>query len=160
MGEKNGLPERPPKYEVNRDFIAILESAGENDYASFKYVESPGYVYAKNNARYPTLPETISHLKLLKAFGELKTTIVGTRDLDSRESTKKWQAFVTNASRRFILFMTALKKSLDRLTVALDDESELYSRAIDATAIQLLDNLLPPLDVVMVWHAFLLNPRS
>ncbi|KAJ7600398.1 hypothetical protein C8J56DRAFT_767239 [Mycena floridula] len=80
------------------------------------------------------------HLRLLRAFAELKTKV---ESLDSsawgipdvpQHAERKWAWFVGLAVERF-------------------------ERWMESTASIDLQNL-PPLDVIMVWHAYLLNPKS
>lgn len=92
----------------------------------------------------PTLSDSIAHLKLLNAFHKLKQSIiVGVNSIPKEE--KLWQCYVTMAVRKFIIFISALKSKFS------NDDSSFE---------QFMNQTLPSLDVLLVWHAFLLNPRA
>jgi len=166
------------------EFTTILNSCKKEDFVD--------YVYLNNSTKhFPTVGDAICHLKLLKAFSVYKLKIVG--DRNDRLTIKTWQVFLTNAVRRFILYILALKhyhkvdtyydrvpdkKAFDRLKddqfvdilnwVLFDHdqttlpESVLYLAGKENNDfwIQSFNECLPPLDVVIVWHSFLLNPKS
>lgn len=101
----------------------------------------------------PTITEANSHLVLLKAFGKLCADTTGAAD--ETERAKQWQVFVTNAVRRFIEFVSALKR------LRADDVGSLDRECLrECKSLFTLNALLPPLDVLLVWHAFMLNPKS
>ena len=64
------------------------------------------------------------------------------------------ESFVTRAVRRFIVFVTAIK------TVVIQgkayDEPSMFNLANtrNSQLVATINQLLPPLDVIMVWHAF------
>ncbi|CAK7892193.1 hypothetical protein CAAN4_A01860 [[Candida] anglica] len=71
-----------------------------------------------NYDHFPTVEEIVAELKLLRAFSELKSKVVGSPECvgpDGRmigfsiEQLKAWQVYLTNASRRFIIYVSALK---------------------------------------------------
>ncbi|KAK6457359.1 uncharacterized protein RJT20DRAFT_150143 [Scheffersomyces xylosifermentans] len=92
----------------------------------------------------PTPADTIAHLKLLRAFAELKVRITK-GDNVSQQATKTWQVFVTNSTRRFIIFITALKEFLDLKPSSVHDEKSRYNKYDfeEKKAIDVLDSLLP-----------------
>ncbi|KAK6459413.1 uncharacterized protein RJT20DRAFT_15825 [Scheffersomyces xylosifermentans] len=148
-------------YDRN-EFAEILRNSNNNAFTSYRYAqedEEKGFPVEFSN-HIPTMADAISHLKLLKAFSVLKRSI--TLGRTEEQDIKKWQVFVTQATRRFILFFTSLKKFLNEVPVSPNDEQALFAKGTsrDPHIISTLDSMLPPLDVVMVWHAFLLNPRS
>ncbi|KHC82547.1 hypothetical protein MGS_01403, partial [Candida albicans P78042] len=104
-----------------------------------------------------------AHLKLLKAFGALKAKVLGTskviKDLE-RAQHKYWQVFITNAVRRFIIFVSALRKySCDTVSTVVREDT--FFKVIKNKKFEsMMSQIMPPLDVIMVWHAFLLNPKT
>lgn len=84
------------------------------------------------------------HLKLLKAFSSLKEKVETVYTFGSLRSSEldhatKFKIFVNMAVYRFEHWLQAMTKS--QVTGQLRLEH------------------LPPLDVLMVWHAYSLNPR-
>ncbi|KAG1725508.1 hypothetical protein EDB19DRAFT_1883221, partial [Suillus lakei] len=103
-----------------------------------------------------TLPETFSigrgstqhlvrpdqlkaHLQLLAAFSHLKQRVVASESLIAgleSDSEKRWVWFVNLAVERFERWCLTIKQS------------------------DTVEQRLPPIDVTMVWHSYLLNPRQ
>ncbi|RXW12207.1 hypothetical protein EST38_g13647 [Candolleomyces aberdarensis] len=82
------------------------------------------------------------HLTLLNAFSNLKTEVEGLGS-DSihdmpEDPEKRWAWFVGLAAERFDVWARCLQSK---------------------DALQPLEDTLPPLDVLMVWHSYMLNPR-
>ncbi|KAI1927265.1 hypothetical protein LOZ65_002392 [Ophidiomyces ophidiicola] len=133
-----------------------------------------------------TLDECIAHLKLLAAFADLRDTIsqsdglFGLEDAnfvdpntpkDQRDALialvreKRWAIYVARAVSRFeAWFLDVLQEGpgscQGRITIRDIEENSgwehfpSWSKRISWTA-----DSLPPLDVLMVWHAYMLNPR-
>lgn len=106
----------------------------------------------------PNTTEATAHLKLLKAFGELKKKVLELKSTKSSDD-KDWKMFVTLAVRRFIIFISALKQRSNGFTrgdrnleTTIDNRSQAFTT--------MANQLIPPLDVIMVWHAFMLNPLT
>ncbi|KAJ6555800.1 hypothetical protein B0H19DRAFT_1151153 [Mycena capillaripes] len=81
------------------------------------------------------------HLALLHAFADLKTKVEALADGEiaqmPSDTERRWAWFVGLAVERFEKWCKALRRS--------DAEVE-------------FETVLPPIDVLMVWHAYLLNP--
>lgn len=112
----------------------------------------------------PLIPDLVCHLKLLRAFDECKKTVLGD-DGDAPTREKRWQVFVLNAMRRFIIFVSAIHQFSSKEFIRWypgDDEGLTFKNGIrkDRNFMSRMVAILPPLDVVMVWHAFLLSPRT
>ncbi|KAG2145431.1 uncharacterized protein EDB93DRAFT_504192 [Suillus bovinus] len=78
-----------------------------------------------------------AHLQLLAAFSHLKQRVVASENLIAgleSDSEKRWVWFVNLAVERFERWCLTIKQS------------------------DTVEHRLPPIDVTMVWHAYLLNP--
>ncbi|KAF3483895.1 uncharacterized protein GIQ15_03219 [Arthroderma uncinatum] len=131
--------------------------------------------------------ECIAHLKLLRSLADLRDLIsksdglFGIHDIqadvfeneeESRKALalireKRWEIYVTRAAHRFEIWVrsctpTGGPGSNSSCVMLYDvEENPEYKnfpkwefRTLWSTA------LMPPLDVVMVWHAYMLNPRD
>ncbi|KAG8781171.1 hypothetical protein FRC20_009019 [Serendipita sp. 405] len=94
-----------------------------------------------------TITAAQAHLRLLAAFDKLKRDVYGTHSSLSEEESNEipcdphraWVVFVNRAVHRFDQFMSGKWTS----------DFPGWSEAA-----------IPPLDVIMVWHTYLLNPRT
>ncbi|KAB8360599.1 hypothetical protein FH972_024337 [Carpinus fangiana] len=83
-----------------------------------------------------------------------------------RIQEKRWAIFVARASERFNRWWQALRTTYGTgsLTFQWFDPSngDILARTVprSSQARNLSKDQLPPLDILMVWHAFMLNPRS
>lgn len=132
--------------EVNKTILN--EKAIQN--ALRPYVKLLGsksdYVNWRDQSHYPNQSEVTAHLLLLKCFRVLKQKVlVGISH--EKLASKLWQCYLTVAVRRFLMFYSAI--------------NEKYPSEADKNECFLcLDTLLPPLDVLMVWHTFCLSTTS
>lgn len=142
----------------NPDFVYILANALSDNYAFHRYVNLTVY------GLMPTVPEVTAHLKLLAAFAAYKRLIVG-EAADLPPKVKLWQVHVLNLVRRFVLFISGLMHHLGkplnpkfdlREDVQFDDAMK-HDELDGFTHLML--SILPPIDVLIVWHAFMLQPR-
>ncbi|KAG1844114.1 hypothetical protein C8R48DRAFT_578294, partial [Suillus tomentosus] len=79
-----------------------------------------------------------AHLQLLAAFSHLEQRVVANESLAAgleSDSEKRWVWFVNLAVERFERWCLMIEQS------------------------DTVEQRLPPIDVTMVWHAYLLNPR-
>lgn len=140
-------------------FIKILSSAVPYLFSSFRYGSEGDSTNQLEHL--PELPDVVAHLKLMKA--EVSLNFANAHSGYNEETNEKnWQVFVTNAVRRFIVFVSCLKHAVgpgedsDRY-----EETRFFAKSLKDNLINdILNKLLPPLDVLMVWHSFLLNPRA
>ncbi|CAH2355024.1 hypothetical protein CLIB1423_21S00122 [[Candida] railenensis] len=132
---------------MNYAYEEYLKNPDVSQFASFSHVDESGRLATKM----PTAVEAGSHLILLHAFHKLY------KDASQRFS---WKVYVTNAIRRFLIFLGAYRSSR---VLDVDDESDInifFSYGNKAWKTNVLYTLLPPLDILMIWHAYLLNPKS
>ncbi|CAG7851190.1 SubName: Full=Uncharacterized protein {ECO:0000313/EMBL:CCA67541.1} [Serendipita indica DSM 11827] len=84
--------------------------------------------------------ELQAHLRLLGAISKLKSDVQSqSQGISARSKDVAWVVFVNRAVFRFFTWAGAL---WERFIPGLDE------------------TLVPPLDVLMVWHTYLLNPRA
>ncbi|EMG48657.1 hypothetical protein G210_0731 [Candida maltosa Xu316] len=144
----------------NKTFIDTLEQANLSSFSSYYYLISRDDLSIDITSIAPAshLPndvEAIAHLKLLKCFGLFKKKVLG--DAVGNEATMLWKAFVTNSVRRFIIFATALRKFMMNYNLEQDDGSKISK---NPAFVSIMAQLMPPLDVILVWHSFILNSKS
>ncbi|CAE6461890.1 unnamed protein product, partial [Rhizoctonia solani] len=91
-----------------------------------------------------TVQEVKTHLVFLGAFARLKAEVKSQKGVDVRGSTDElWAVYLARAVDRFAAWVSkGLPIDLDASNARLLNEYE-----------------VPPLDVLMAWHAYLLNPR-
>ena len=133
---------------------------------------------------FPTSDETIAHLKLLECFYRLRQTIGSTDGLfgisnslvtgpglDASEAEqlesllklaeKRWSIYISRAVDRFDLWIHSVLP--DQQMARLDWMEQGGLQAVlyqQQPPLDLSKDNLPPLDVLMVWHAYMLNPRA
>lgn len=98
---------------------------------------------AKSNAlhidRLPTVSECTTHLQLLDAFVHLKEAVDHRgREEEGLLGGQAWVLFCRAAAAKFLE----------------------WSRTVDGDATDGIALPTPPLDVLLVWHAFMLNPSA
>ncbi|KAI9847712.1 MAG: hypothetical protein M1837_001960 [Sclerophora amabilis] len=134
---------------------------------------------------FPTVDQCTAHLKLLKALAQLRHDVgyvenlfgISERMSDAgrgptfdRECAqireKRWEVYVARAVDRFQRWWslssqsTANGKPTGQLREAdLDYHGVFEDTATNGKPLSLTPSNLPPLDVLMVWHAYMLNPR-
>ena len=160
----------PPRYNQVLDFIAILGQSDPTAFQSYNYSIQHEYPTIQrdkitdiNSKGLPTIADVVAHLKLLKAFGALKAKVLGTskviKDLNPAQH-KYWQVFLTNAVRRFIIFVSALRNHCCGTVPTVVREDTFFKVIKNKKFESMMSQIMPPLDVIMVWHAFLLNPKT
>lgn len=100
----------------------------------------------------PVIPSDLyAHLILLGAFHRLRRDVrtqKGKTDI-TLQPDEQWAVFLERAVYRFELWATKVIVS----STSTADGPVTKSR-------ELAPNELPPLDVMMVWHTYMLNPRT
>ncbi|KAF7323286.1 hypothetical protein HMN09_00109400 [Mycena chlorophos] len=133
----------PPKYTVGRSSADTATGSAEVGPPAYTFPQTfiVGGKLTKTPFVTPTQLKT--HLSLLNAFAELKIRVEALSDADAAsnqllvDKERRWGYFVGLAVERFEQWVKALQPSNYEKGVA---------------------TMLPPVDVVMVWHAYLLNP--
>ncbi|MCJ1389925.1 hypothetical protein MMC18_002782 [Xylographa bjoerkii] len=165
--EKNTPEDLPPSYS----------SVPPNITAAFSNLR------LGRSAGIPTADECIAHLKLLEAFSQLREDVgttdglYGIRDdfiepssfrteketveLLTAMREKRWAIYVTNAVQRFEIYWKVCIQADARMLDQVDlDRPDIKDIADRGTPLTFTTDTLPPLDLIMVWHAYMLNPRS
>ncbi|KAH9828316.1 large-conductance mechanosensitive channel [Teratosphaeria destructans] len=139
----------------------------------------------KNKDGFPSPNECTAHLKLLECFYRLRQKVgsidglYGIHDsvvtksgvaiddnasgLLAKLAEKRWAIFVSRAVYRFEAWILALLPQAHMITIRELVAGARSGRLLDrpATApLQFSKNNMPPVDVLMVWHAYMLNPRA
>lgn len=113
-----------------------------------------------------SLEEMQAHLKLLSAFSAVRDSCFAAKSSNIKaEADQVWTAFLLRANHRFTEYLDKIL-TWSNLGVNADTRSAERMLNLDQEkAEQMLkktfnisDDLLPPLDVAMMWHAYRLNP--
>lgn len=154
----------------------VTEKTRNNDGIADKPTERPNNIRDATTAqketfdRLPTVAECATHLELLEVFYATRQNILASKDIDNamlitpKRETKtgkkgdtktlkdttlwdrrqeKWNKYVEFACVRFLSWMDNLKME-DTIVTGVEPS---------------IPKHLPPLDILMVWHSFLLNPK-
>lgn len=158
---------KSPTVALSDEFSSILASTNNFDFTSYTCSFITTYDnglssdwdnflgFTRETKCSPNSIDVIAHLKLLRAIAAMKKKVL--LSCPNIDSAKVWKAFVSNAVRRFLVFVTAMKKTIPVQGTNGTNELMLYSASTDKNQefISMMDELLPPLDVIMVWHSFL-----
>ncbi|KAL4973360.1 hypothetical protein BDW66DRAFT_168713 [Aspergillus desertorum] len=123
--------------------------------------------------------ECIAHLKFLAALSDLRDTVTSIPNLfdipdpDPHEfgnhineawalaKEKRWAVYTAKAVARYTSWWNVcVPASRPRPTVRQLSSSIFENITVCESPLIWIQNRLPPLDVLMVWHAHMLNPRS
>ncbi|RDH39457.1 hypothetical protein BDQ94DRAFT_165168 [Aspergillus welwitschiae] len=126
-----------------------------------------------------TPKQCVTHLKLLSAFAELRDVISNNDGLfglydqgEHRENVardnyqdlvreKRWAVYVSRAVKRYTDWWFRCLPSQKPLPTMADIRKDAYAKVVKPKKIvQWHEDVLPPLDVLMVWHSHMLNPRK
>ncbi|RDK39342.1 hypothetical protein M752DRAFT_255757 [Aspergillus phoenicis ATCC 13157] len=126
-----------------------------------------------------TPKQCVTHLKLLSAFAELRDVISNNDGLfglydqgENRENVardnyqdlvreKRWAVYVARAVKRYTDWWFRCLPSQKPLPTMADIRKDAYAKVVKPNKIvQWHEDVLPPLDVLMVWHSHMLNPRK
>ncbi|KAI9172315.1 hypothetical protein HJFPF1_01815 [Paramyrothecium foliicola] len=126
----------------------------------------------------PTADTCLAHLRLLHTFEKLKHAIGyqdGLWDIwDNRAASapneidvlvivreKRWALYVARAVERYEAWWRSFVPDmlLEKDMIQGDQNSARYEGFLKADPVEWNADMLPPIDVLLVWHAHLLNPR-
>lgn len=125
---------------------------------------------ASSDPNIPSIATCVIHLKLLAAFSQLKKTILSVDGLFGLQESgeldaadRRWTMFVANAVTRFEkwlqkLLATSSRPSLARSTATIPSEMDKLLEETEPLA--WTRDKMPPLDVLMVLHSYMLNPHD
>ena len=139
----------------------------------------------KNKDSFPTTEETIAHLKLLECFYRLKQQIGATdglfginnsvvtshipsgdkaSELLVKLAEKRWAVYLARAVDRFDAWLHAVMPDAKPETITrvktLGEKGVLCEPGFALAPFKFTKQNMPPVDVLMVWHAYMLNPRA
>ncbi|CAG8952851.1 hypothetical protein HYFRA_00007564, partial [Hymenoscyphus fraxineus] len=173
--EPTSSKEAPPSYEAQDP---ITNGPTQEELCSaFANLHIP------SEATAPTTETCLAHLKLLHCFHALKEDVGYTDGLfgiwdaraelaENREDTlgkireKRWSIYIARAVERFedwwMKFLCPLDTS-ERLECKNMVQTNSMFAGFAVTEMNTINwtrEMLPPIDVLMVWHSFMLNPRN
>ncbi|KAF9535191.1 hypothetical protein CPB83DRAFT_924921 [Crepidotus variabilis] len=136
------IPEKepPPSYNSSAQGADIKDS----DVPPPTYTVPTQFKVGNRSTKAPlvSIQEIKGHLALLNAFAELKNEVDGVTATTihgvTLDKERRWGWFVGCAVERFDKWCRALRPE---------------------HAAEKAEIIMPPLDVIMVWHAYMLNPR-
>lgn len=135
--------------------------------------------------KFPTPNETVAHLKVLECFYRLRQTIgstdglygisngiIGTasdhelsdnqhHELLAKLAEKRWAVYTARAVARFSVWIHNVVPSQRMISlVAMEKEGLTGHLCERQQPLEFHVDNMPPVDVLMVWHAYMLNPRA
>jgi hypothetical protein len=172
---------RPPSYHESGSAIDPEDVIPPPDpTAGFAYL---GFE-AHRRSGMPHEAECIAHLKFLECLYRLRQTIASTDGLfgitneyikaasisDANKSEllaklgeKRWAIFVTRSVDRFTAWWSKIEGEVSNDCTPLRIEYGSGDQLCNGQRVREIDlnrDVLPPLDVLMVWHSYMLNPRD
>ncbi|KAJ5591410.1 hypothetical protein N7450_005382 [Penicillium hetheringtonii] len=157
-------PQPPPPYSAAHNENGIGDTP-----ASLNHLAQVNSTPSTNNV---TVQESMAHLKLISAIASLRDSVMKTDNLfgicdnDARAFSnprkqaqaaacvkeKRWAVYVARAVERFATWWETTVPSLET--------TDISSLNTPETNILWSAEMMPPLDIIMVWHSFMLNPRA
>ena len=179
VSSSSSTKDAPPSYEQQQSYDQENTLAPPDMTAGFSNLK-----ISNTGDGFPTKAECIAHLKTLECFYRLKQSIAAQDGLyDIRDSIvtsskvvqndktpevlaklgeKRWAIYVQQAVERFEAWWKAIRpNSLMADLTRLETEGK-QGKLCDLSkskAFLFDDSTAPPADVLMVWHAYMLNPR-
>lgn len=146
-------PSRPNVWDENYK-LPVHNLILNEDFASDSYYKSNIIPFHAPSAR-----EVLTHLRLLRAFAKLKKQVISSLATDMAKEAK-WSCYVANAFRRFIVFISAVRSATPSTPYTKRNPPSLNIIPLHDKIQEVMENMLPPLDVLMIWHSLLLNPKA
>ena len=139
-----------------------------------------------DKSKTPQVDQTIAHLKLLECFYRLRQKIGSSDGLFGLEdslvldkglatsdktpenlaklSEKRWAIYVSRAVDRFATWAASILPDTEMITrielVEVGSQGRLCDPSSKNAPLYFEKQNMPPVDVLMVWHAYMLNPRD
>ena len=132
--------------------------------------ENGFYLPAAPDSNLPSVATCITHLQLLVAFSHLRQSIASQDGLfgvegpsNSAAADLRWTIFVANAMSRFEIWLREVitghfEPSLSRSVAT--SRSELGRLVEDTEPLVWSEEMMPPLEVLLVLHSYMLNPHD
>lgn len=179
-------PSPPPAYEAREPPPPAVDSAVDED----DIMNPPDVTLAfreltlTENSSIPTVERCIAHLKLLECFYRLRQEVGSTdglfglddsfvcdhapddnsskiSELLAKVAEKRWAIYVSRAVERFETWLITILPNAKPPSLNQLKEDGLAGQLVDrAQPMVFTRENMPPVDVLMVWHAFMLNPRD
>jgi uncharacterized membrane protein YgcG len=172
-------PSRPPSYREPDSAIDLENVIPPPD-------PTAGFARLRlaTHESFPSESTCIAHLKFLECLYRLRQSIAsqdglfGIRnelitatelsetkkaELLAKLGEKRWAIFVNRSVDRFTAWWSPIKGLLENECTPLRIEYDLGEHLCEGRrirALQLTPDNLPPLEVLMVWHSYMLNPRD
>jgi Glycine-rich domain-containing protein-like len=117
----------------------------------------------------PSEDNSIIHLRLLAAFSKLKKDISEQQDLfgiadrsASDSGELRWTIFVAQAVTRFEVWISVLIADNRKPTLKIEtaSDAERMDQVMAVPPLKWSEEMLPPLDVLMILHSYMLNPHN
>jgi hypothetical protein len=129
--------EDAPAYESIAPSYEVEQPPSYSEYPTELPTTFP--IGKKNVPPLVNVTELQAHLKLLGAFDRLKGSVVGQRLPEGMNKEQAWVVFVNKAVHRFYTLLQA--------------------NWPDGCVVASSETTMPPLDIVLVWHSYLLVRR-
>ncbi|KAH7403060.1 hypothetical protein BKA64DRAFT_668255 [Cadophora sp. MPI-SDFR-AT-0126] len=167
-------PANPPSYAATKNATGEFDDELDASFSSL--------TIAQDAPAFPEADQCLAHLKLLSSFHALKEDVGYTdgifglydakcemaknRDASlAKMREKRWALYIARAAERFqdwwlkVLCLMEPSSRLEGKDIA-TGAAHFTGFTKAGRARQWTLEMLPPLDVLMVWHSFMLNPRS
>jgi hypothetical protein len=113
----------------------------------------------------PSINDCTDHLRLLAAFTSLRHRVsqFGVSGSSEAQSTQRWVIYIAAAVSRFEKWLPTIlngnfNPSLTKETAT--DPSKMDDTLDSVAPLAWTEDMLPPLDILMVFHSYMLNPHD
>lgn len=171
-----GYQQAPPDYDEDNALQPPSITAG---FSNLKIGQN-------NKDGFPTVSESIAHLKVLECFYRLRQQIGSTDglfgindktvldtgpqpndqapELLAKLAEKRWAIYVARAVDRFESWLHSVVPRAQALSLSILEQhgqrGDLCEPRRGESRVRFDKTSMPPADVLMVWHSYMLNPRA